>query len=285
MSAVMKTYQSSQKKQFDRLKKRRWLPLLQETKFARVSAYMVAKVMGDGNLDALFTCRFAGTIEDLSNLKKLIKENYSLPESSLPLRMRKSKGISYLLQVNDCLFGRYVYALGAPIGNKTKKVFSVPQWIVRSKPLARAFLQGIFDDELATIKLKRNRFIREARFHMTKIKKYQKELTGFISQIKHLTESFSVKCSKIDSPSFQSLQKDGSKTYSQGFRILGNRMNILKFRENIGFRLNEYKKGELNECIDYVNKNYKRKNVGRGFRTPVSTKEIDFAQVDSKIIA
>jgi len=25
--------------------------------------------------------------------------------------------------------------------------------------------------------------------------------------------------------------------------------------------------------------------VGRGFRTPVSTKEIDFAQVDSKIIA
>ena len=240
------------KGQISRLKYRKWLPLIQDSPLARVSAFMVAKVMGDGNLDEKFTCRFIGQFDDLCRLRELIIKHYSIAEASLKIRMRKYRGISYLLQVNDCLFGRFLFALGAPVGNKTKTEFLIPEWIIASEYSKKYFLQGIFDDELATLKVKRKRFIREAGFKMAKLQKYQGNLREFLSQIRNLTESFSVSCSKIDEPRFESVQKDGNKTYYQCFRILGNRSNIINFRNNINFGLNWQKIAELEKCISFV---------------------------------
>lgn len=67
------------------------------------------------------------------------------------------------------LAGFYIlYALGAPIGNKTKNKFLVPEWILSSKGCSRRFLQGLFDDELAAIKIKRKKFLREAALKLTR---------------------------------------------------------------------------------------------------------------------
>lgn len=93
------------------LNSRQWLPLAINSELAEKSAYLVAKVMGDGNLDKSFTCRFIGQFNDLNRLKGLIISDYSLKESSLTMTFRKARGESYLLQVNDSLFGRFLYSI------------------------------------------------------------------------------------------------------------------------------------------------------------------------------
>ena len=102
---------------------------------------------------------------------------------------------------------------------------------------------------------------------IVKIEKYQKNLKEFLSQIKKVTERFSIKCSCISQPYFESLQKDNSKTFCQCFRILGNKNNILTFQRNIGFRLHQNKIKKLNETIKKIcgeeGSNLRRRYTGR----------------------
>ncbi|MFC1691161.1 hypothetical protein ACFL0W_03180 [Nanoarchaeota archaeon] len=231
------------------LKSRKWLPLFPESDLAETSAYITGKIMGDGNLDNSFTCRFVGTYNDLKKLKKIIVITYLIDAKSIKLYKREARGTSWLLQVNDSLFGRFFYSLGAPKGNKTKTEFLVPTWITKSEKCTKYFLQGIFEDELSTIKLKRNRFLQEATFRMVKTEEYQQNLREFLNQIRSLTEKFSVKCSNMSKSHFENVQKDGNKTYSLCFRILGNLNNMVLFKKNIGFKLNKTKIKELDNAI------------------------------------
>lgn len=171
------------------LQRRNWFPILKNSSFGYNSAYLVGKVIGDGNLDPLFTCRFIGQREDLIDLRTFICNNFSLPCKSFTLYFRQNAGVSYLLQVNDALFGRLLYALGAPMGNKVKTPF----------------------------------------------------------------QSFGVQCSRIDSPHLENIKKDGDRTFSQCFRILGNKKNMLTFSKNLGFFINQSKVKELNACLEKVN--------------------------------
>lgn len=249
---VLDTYKSQIPiKQRSMLESRQWVPLTKESILAQKSAYLVGKVMGDGNLDESFTCRFVGQLEDLTILKELITRYYSVEERRMTIRPKKARGYSNMLQINDSLFGRFLYALGAPFGNKAKKQFIIPSWITTSKTHQIYFLRAIFDDELSTIKLRKAR-IREAAFRMAKVERYQNNLYEFLSQIKKLTENFSVKCSNIERPRFENVHKDGNKTFSLCFRILGNKKNVIKFSENIGFELNQTKIRELERCVCYI---------------------------------
>ncbi len=250
---ILNTYSTKiPKRQLELLLTRNIVPLFQDSKLAQNSAFLIGKIMGDGNLDKRYTCRFIGQINDLNSLKIFLTENFSIRENSIKISYRENIGKSYLLQVNDSLLGRYLYALGAPMGNKTNNPFLVPNWIILSEKCKKSYLQGIFDDELATIKIKREKFGREATFRMAKIEKYQDNLTTFLQQIKDLTESLSVACGPIGQPHFENLHKNGEKTFSQCFRILGNKENLFKFHKNIGFALNEQKKVELENCVRFL---------------------------------
>lgn len=252
---ILNTYNSKiPTNKLEIIKIRKWMPLFQDSSLAKTSAYFIGKLMGDGNLDKSFTCRFVGKLEDLEIIKELIIKEYSIEEKSLKINVKKAKGYSHMLQVNDSLIGRFLFSLGAPIGNKTKKDFLVPDWIIKSEECKRQFLRGIFDDELSTIKLKKGNSFREATFRMAKIEKYQKNLNEFLSQLINLIEGFRVKCSLIGKPYFESLQKDKNKTFSQCFRILGNRKNMINFYENIGFGFNQDKVEELESAIEKVKK-------------------------------
>lgn len=250
---ILNTYQTRiPKRKLELLLTRNLVPLFQDSYLAQKSAFLVGKIMGDGNLDKRYTCRFIGQINDLTNLRVFLVENFSIKENSIKIYYRENIGKSYLLQVNDSLLGRYLYALGAPIGNKTNNPFLVPKWIILSERCKKSYLQGIFDDELATIKIKREKFGREATFRMAKVEKYQDNLTTFLQQIKDLTESLSVVCGPIGQPHFENLHQNGEKTFSQCFRILGNKENLIKFHKNIGFALNEQKRAELESCVHFL---------------------------------
>ncbi len=253
------------------LNSRQWLPLTIDSELAEISAYLVAKVMGDGNLDPVFTCRFIGQLDDLVALKSLIINKFSIEAERLPITFREARGQSYLLQVNDSLFGRFLYAIGAPIGNKTRNEFSVPHWIKSSRKCSRSFLQALFDDELVTIKIRRAHFFTSVIFKLCKADFCQANLVEFLSQIKQLTESFDVQCSNLSGPKDENVQKNGTKTFSRYFRILGNKSNVIAFSKNIGFNLNSQKVTNLKEGLEII------KSAGDVIRTRESTKEADLS--------
>ena len=252
---ILNTYKTAiPKRKLDALKSRKWLPLLGDSKLAKTCSLLIGKIMGDGNLDNKYTCRFTGQKADLDILKTLIINDFSISKESAKITFRENVGTSYMLQINDSLLGRFMYALGAPIGNKTKTRYLIPKWITHSKPAGRRFLQAIFDDELSTIKIKRERFIQEATFRMAKTEEHQNNLTEFLTQLKSMTQDFGVDSSEIGKPYFENIQEDGARSLSQCFRILGNRDNILRFNDHIGFGINPEKKRELGNCIALIDK-------------------------------
>ena len=120
---------------------------------------------------------------------------------------------------------------------------------------------AILEDELATIKLKKQNAAREPTFQMVKNEEHITNLIEFLSQIKGLIEDFGVRCSKISDKSYQITKKKDTVSYSKCFRILGNKQNIINFKERIGFRFNSNKKKELESCYISIVKNMR----GRGF--------------------
>lgn len=210
-------------------------------------AYCVGKVMGDGNLDPSFTCRFIGQDSDLLRLSKLIEKKFGVPNSSLKIRMKKAKGVSYLLQVNKSSFGRTLHYYGAPIGNKTKIEFLVPKWIFSDKRYMKRFLQAIFEDELATIKISSKNHSNKPIFKMHKSEKILNNLREFLVQLKLMLSYFSVESGEIKNTNETYVQKDGTVTKDSYFWIQRNKRNIIRFCDNIGFRLNKGKLLELNK--------------------------------------
>ena len=131
------------------------LPLHSESPLLEEYAYLIGKVTGDGNLDPSFTLRFIGKIKDLRLLRYLIINKFMIKPSKLSIREKVAKGSSFVLQINCAYLGRILSLLGAPIGNKTKTVFHIPNWILTNKDTKKRFLQALLEDELTTIKIEK----------------------------------------------------------------------------------------------------------------------------------
>ena len=248
---LIQTYSSRSipKKQSDLLKERKWLPLYINDDLMNECAYLVGKIMGDGNLDPLFTIRFVnGDKNDLILLSKLINKKFNISFERMAIREKKALGKSYLLQINDTIFGRLLYALGAPQGNKVKQSFLIPEWISSSKLTKKRFLQGILEDELTTIKIEQKNYAVSPRFKMAKLEDFIPNLKEFLIQIKDMIMFFGIGCSNLSNP----ISRTNQKTKELYFHINRNKQNILKFKKKIGFRLNIDKIEKLNSCCETI---------------------------------
>ncbi|MFC1691291.1 helix-turn-helix domain-containing protein, partial [Nanoarchaeota archaeon] len=170
------------------------------------------------------------------------------------MRGKKSKGISFLLTINNSSFGRILFCLGAPIGNKTKTEFLIPSWIRNSKTAQKYFLQALLEDELATIKIEKVHYCNKARFNMTKILPLKKNLCIFLNQVRSLIESFAVSCSKLHKLPYQESEK-----VAYYFFIQRNKQNIINFAENIGFRFHPKKIKHLKNAHQILKKTFRPK--------------------------
>ncbi len=63
-------------KQLKLLKERKWLPILENSNFARECAYLVGKVMGDGHLEKNFAVYFIGQKSEMKKLKEIILKSF-----------------------------------------------------------------------------------------------------------------------------------------------------------------------------------------------------------------
>ncbi len=135
---------------------------------AKEYAYLVGKIMGDGHLDSRYTTKFIGQLEDLKLLKEFIIKIFNISTDKTCIYEKYGKGKSYLLQINAAYFGRILFLLGAPKGNKTKQKFLVPNWVMKNRQCKKQFLQALLEDELTTIKVEKCNYSVSPRLKMAK---------------------------------------------------------------------------------------------------------------------
>lgn len=228
-------------------------PIYLEGSLTEEYAYLIGKVMGHGNLDPLFTLRFIGKEDDLILMHNLIIEKFKISANRFSIRRRESKGVSHILQINCAYLGRILFLLGAPIRNKTKTSFRIPNWILTSKLLTRRFLQALLEDELTTIKIKRCNYSNRPRLKLTKEENLISNHMEFMQQVKQTIESFEVECSNISRP----IVTNTLNKYDLYFHLRRNKKNIIRFKEQIGFRLNQNKIKKLDACYEVLKSSIK----------------------------
>jgi hypothetical protein len=208
--------------------------------------------MGDGHLSNVYNIKFIdANISNLEGLKNFLINNFKIRENSISIYSKKAKGRSFVLNINYALFGRVLYSLGAPKGNKTKQPFFVPQWIINSKKHSRMFLKALLEDEVTRIKIVKKNHCNSPQLKMAKQEIHLDNLRIFLGQVKNMIENHGVDCSDIPKkPGF----KDGQKTKELYFNINRNKRNIINFKKQIGFYLNSEKIRKLNECCNILEK-------------------------------
>jgi|TARA_Y100000310_G_C20542608_1_gene744044 intein/homing endonuclease len=224
---------------------RQLFPLTLVDSLSEKYAYLVGKIMGDGHLDNKYTLYFISSNKnDLKLLCNLIIRNFKISPYRISIKKRIVKGVSYLLRVNCAYLGRILYLLGAPKGNKTKTAFDLPKWILANKILKKRFLQALLEDELTTIKIEKCNYSVCPRLKLAKKEELIPNLRDFMQQVKDVIESFGVQCSHISNP----VNGNNTDSLELYFHINQNKKNIIKFKEEIGFRLNQDKIRKLDDC-------------------------------------
>jgi hypothetical protein len=260
LNNILNTYQKKMPHSQIRIfKERMWLPLSNHSNLSGEFAYLVAKIMGDGHLDSNFVVKFSGQEKELKELKKIIFSSLNIDIRKIQIYVSKAKGIAYTLNVNDALLGRTLFCLGAPMGNKTKSKFLVPDWIMESKTNSHRFLQGLLEDELSTVKIEKKTHSNKPRLKMAKCEKLLPNLRTFLNQIRIMLYHFDINCSVVSN---KANHKEDQITRDLYFDICRNKENIIRFGENVGFRVHKVKIKKLNECVKILkNTKYIRKPV------------------------
>ena len=237
--------------QHNALIERKWLPLFNNSNLASEFAYLVAKVMGDGHLTYSFVARFSGQEKEMEELKKIINYNLGINLKKLKIVKVKAKGISYTLIVSDALLGRILFCLGAPMGNKIKSNFLVPDWIIASKRNSHMFLQGLLEDELSTVKIEKKTHSNKPRLKLAKSEELLPNLREFLNQVRMMLYTFDVNCGVIPK---KANHRDDQATRDLYFDLYRDKENIIRFGENVGFRAHKEKDKILNKCIEILKK-------------------------------
>ena len=209
-------------------------------------SYLIGKIMGDGHLSYNYCLHFISSSKvDLDELLELIIKVFSVSRTKMAIIKKKAFGTTYSLRVNYAIFGRILYSLGAPKGNKTKQSFFIPDWILSNQFYKRMFLMGLLEDELSTIKIAKMSHSIEPKLKMSKQEHLIENLRLFMQQVKNCIEGFGVQCSEV---SKQPKSKASQNTKDLYFHILRNKRNIIQFEDEIGFFLNKDKKNKLEKC-------------------------------------
>ncbi|WP_048146487.1 LAGLIDADG family homing endonuclease [Pyrococcus abyssi] len=130
--------------------KEKWLVRYDDEK-AGILARVVGFILGDGHLARNGRIWFNSSKEELemlaNDLRKLGLKPSEIIErdSSSEIQGRKVKGRIYMLYVDNAAFHALLRFWKVEVGNKTKKGYTVPEWIKKGNLFVkREFLRGLF---------------------------------------------------------------------------------------------------------------------------------------------
>lgn len=201
-----------------------------------IVASLIGHAFGDGHLGECgfqFTNNSQELLDDvISKVKQLPIKNISFTED-----FHKAKNINFQSLVKDILA-----SFGAPIGNKVKQTFLVPEWIINGDlEIKQAFLKSLFDDE-STVSMGS----REIVLNMKKVERLKDNLHNFFEQLNAMLSEFGINGVTIT----ECHPHDGKngKTIEKRLRICGS-FNFIEFRDKINF-VNIGKRWKLNKMIE-----------------------------------
>jgi len=221
-------------------------------KYPQVLASLVAWVMGDGSFSREFKMNLHGQKEDLVKLATEVKSNFDL-DFVIKKRENKNSHYLYFLSKNILAFNRLLHFLGAPVGEKVKQSFFVPEWIMHgNKEVKRRFLQVLFSNELDSPKVMKHKnffYMQPIRLRMFKIKTLEDSFTKFFNQVKLLCLEFGIKTSKVHH--FDS-KMDKEDRICLGFYIKNDFENILRYFKEISYPYSDFKQTRLNKFVPII---------------------------------
>lgn len=169
-------------------------------------AKLVGYVTGDGNItysNKKYRVSFFGNKEELELIKEDISKlgfNSSIFERDRnhEINGRKFKSKTSELHVYSQEFAKKLISLGAPEGNKTKRVFNVPVWI-KSSPLwiKRLYLASFFGAELSKPSVLSKTAFYMPTLSLNKVISLEGNLREFLFEIVSLLDSLNIKVSKV----------------------------------------------------------------------------------------
>lgn len=164
-----------------------------------------------------------------------------------------SKSESFKAIIYNAPLARILIAIGVPCGDKTKKGYLVPDWIMNgSNEIKKSFLRILFNFD-GSISIKNKISTAEINFCFNKHQNYLANGKNFMLQIKGLLNVFNIKSGKIH------IRKTVYTKYSNYDKytfmlFISNHKSIINFYKNIGF-LNRRKQGKLQRQIYAIYKN------------------------------
>lgn len=253
----------------NRLKKQGLLPLKMDNQKLPILTKLLGFLTGDGWLGRAkgrWSMKFIGKLENLERIREDIKKlGYSATKvytqrckSNVTYTDGKKRTIDG--ETNTTVIGSLslpilMYALGAPLGNKSRKEFEVPRWILQS-PLwiKRLYLAGYFGAELTKPSI---RLIEKYRFGMARLsinKLADKKENGlkFLRQIESLLNEFGVKVAKTFEIKGVKT-KDGKETIKLRIDISSKEDNLKKLWSKIGFEYCEDRTNLSAYALQYLN--------------------------------
>ena len=219
------------------LKKRGLLPLRENNKKLPYIARLIGYSFGDGTI--YYTrhkgfVNFYGNVDDL----KRIQEDLRIVGFKSRIYSRKRKNI-HELHCSSKSLAKLLEALGAPVGDKTRQGYLVPEWIMQSKKwIKRLFLTGFFSAELSTnLVLSQN-----------KISKFIESGHIFLEQISDMLKEFGVRTNKI------SLRKEFRNKRGVRLRLIiaSDSKTLINLYSRIGFDYNHKRNKKGLQAVNYL---------------------------------
>ena len=211
-------------------------------------ASLVAHTLGDGSIgEKRFQVEYKNKSVDLiQNVVEAVKTIFNV---EVPVTKCGRDIYTVMLPAT---IGRILYIAGAVRGDKTRKVFDVPEWIKNGDLSVKvSFLRALFDDEGSVYIGSKSSNIKLC---MGKSASLSDSLINFFNSIRAMLGDFGIKSKEVRI--YRKYSAKGEKKLILGFWITGKR-NLKIFAQRVGF--NSTRKQEK---LETAIKSYKRKMWG-----------------------
>jgi ATP-dependent Lon protease len=240
-----------------KLKEAKLLPFTETHKDARIIFNMLGVLFGDGGVDKrLNTVAFISSdIRDINLWKSDFEKIFPFAKNKIQVVEGGEYGHSYNIRCWDRAVIRFFVALGAPVGDKVVRQYTLPKKIFNMcEDLQRAFVDGYLAAEGSVpewrLPLNRNSYFANFSMGVSKIIPLEKEHLEFLCEVAKLFNVVGLKTGKINKNSSAGrVRKDGHTTINYRILISTNYDQILYFNEFFELRYARDKKERLEKEV------------------------------------
>lgn len=250
------------------LKKKGLLPLRYNSEKLPILVKLLGFLTGDGwlgRVKARRVLKFIGKPEDLQEIRNDIGKlgyqatnSYAEKSSSTVTftdgKPRTISGQTHTIVIGSIGLPVLLQALGAPVGNKSKKEFLVPDWLYKA-PLwiKRLYLASYFGAEMTKpgVRKKEKYRFENPSISLNKLECLKPNAYEFLMQIKKLLEEFGIVVTNI-TEHVGVKTKSGESTLKLRLKLSSKEPNLIQLWSKVGYEYCRERKSLSAQAIQYL---------------------------------